>query len=379
MKILLTGAHFTPALAVIEELKKTRGVKITYVGRKTTLEGDKAQSVESKVLPTLGVKFIPIITGRLQRSLTIYTIPSLLKIPVGLLQAFWIILTEKPDVILSFGGYVSVPIVLMGWLWSVSIIVHEQTLVPGLANKITSLFADKIALSFEKDSSLSGKTILTGNPIRKEILNPVKNLSSDFTRVFEYSKKEKLPVILIMGGNQGSHTINKVVEQCLGKLLKMSCIIHVTGDNKYNDFERLEGLGGREGLEGYVVKEWVGEEIGGVYNKVDLVIARAGANTLTELAFLGKPALVIPLFYLYQDEQNKNAKYFESLNLVKILPQAKLSEKSLLENIKTLLGDLTNLKVKARMAKKAIIPDAAKRLALETQLLARRIKYEEEI
>src|SRR3989344_9001367 len=116
MKILITGAHFTPAVATIEELKKVENEEIVYVGRNTTLEGDRTQSVESKVLPALGVKFIPIIAGRLQRSFTPYTIPSLLKIPIGWIQALYIILSEKPDVILSFGGYVAVPVVIVGWL-----------------------------------------------------------------------------------------------------------------------------------------------------------------------------------------------------------------------------------------------------------------------
>jgi len=99
MKVLLTGAHFTPAVAVAEELKKYPNVKLVYVGRKTTLEGDKTTSIESKVLPSLGVRFIPIITGRLQREFTIYTIPSLLKIPIGILQALYIILRERPDLV----------------------------------------------------------------------------------------------------------------------------------------------------------------------------------------------------------------------------------------------------------------------------------------
>src|SRR3989344_6144770 len=100
MKILVTGAHFTPALAVIEELKKTYNADILYVGRNTTMEGDNTLSVESQILPKLGVKFISLTTGRLQRDFNIYTIISLLKIPIGLTQSFIVILFYKPDVIL---------------------------------------------------------------------------------------------------------------------------------------------------------------------------------------------------------------------------------------------------------------------------------------
>ncbi len=354
MKILITGAHFTPAVATIEQLKKYPDVKVVYVGRKNTQEGDSSPSAESQELPGLGIKYIPIITGRLQRSFTFYTIPSLLKIPIGIIQATYIVLREKPDLILSFGGYVAVPTVFIGWLLSIKIIVHEQTLVSGLANKISGFFADKIALSFNQVNRFDQtKTIITGNPIRSLI----KNLKKDRLT------KGKFPQVLITGGNQGSHIINKTVEESLDELTKITSVIHVTGDNKFKDFERLKEKGDYQGR--YLVKKWIGSEYGLVLQKVDLVVSRAGINTLSELAYLSKPALVIPFEPLYQDEQNKNAKFFQKYGLVKIIPQSKLSGKSLLENIKFMLKNLTNLEQKARNAETIIKPDAAKRLALE--------------
>lgn len=364
MKVLVTGAHFTPALAVIEEFKKN-GVDVLYVGRRTTMEDFKGDSVESQVLPKLGIKYLAITTGRLQRSFSIHTIPSLLKIPIGITQTFLIFLHQKPDVILSFGGYVAVPVVFVGWLFSIPIIVHEQTLVSGLANKISSFFADKIALSFS--TSPGGKKVLTGNPLRKEIIQPVKKIPEEYYKIFSEAKKEKLPVILVTGGNQGSHVINEAVEDCLNKVLKISYIIHQTGDSSFGDFERLEKLQNEK----YLVKKWIGEEIGAIMKKVDLVISRAGVNTLSELAFFGTPALVIPLQPLYQDEQVKNAKYFQKLGLVRILPQSKLSEATLFKELKSCLNDLDNLKKNAKPAKRFVIPDAAKRLALETILLGK--------
>ncbi len=354
MKILITGAHFTPAVAVIEELRKMDSqAKVVYVGRKTTQEGDKSLSVESKVLPTLGIKFIPIISGRLQRYFSIYTIPSLFKIPIGFIQAIYILLSEKPDVILSFGGYVALPSVIVGWLFSIPIIVHEQTLVSGLANKISSLFADKICVSFPTQNP---KAVLTGNPLRKEIIESLNR---------HHHKGVK---ILITGGNQGSHIINLAVEKSLDKLTKLASIVHVTGDNKFDDFERLEKLQSDR----YIVKKWIGEDWGRVLKQSDLVVSRAGINTLSELAYLSLPALVIPIPYLYQDEQNKNARFFQELNLVRILPQSKLTPKTLYENIKNILDNLKKLKENAGKAKKIIIPDSAKRVALETIILAKK-------
>lgn len=366
-KILITGAHFTPAIAVIEKLKKYPDTEIVYVGRKKTLEGDNVISQESQILPKIGVKFIPIITGRLQREFSLQTIPSLLKIPVGFLQSFYIILSQRPNVILSFGGYVAVPLVAISWLFSIPIIIHEQTLVSGLANRISAFFADKVALSFKQNMPLSKKSILVGNPLRKEVLNPVKSLPLEYSKLFAYSKKNNLPVILIMGGNQGSHAINKSIEGILKQLLKMTVVIHVSGDNKYKDFQRLFNLQN----ERYLVKKWIGQEIGAILQRIDLCVCRAGINTLSELAFFGKPALVIPFEPISQNEQNKNAHYFQNLGLVRILSQSKLNHKTLLWNVKYIIKNLPKLTSDAKISRKVITLDAASRLALETILLVR--------
>ena len=376
MKVLITGTHFTTAVATVEELKKFPNIELLYVGRRTTLEGDPSVSVESKELPKLGVKFIPITSGRLRRNLIdIYTITSILKIPVGFIQAFFIVLGEHPDAVLSFGGYLALPVVFAAWLFSIPVIIHEQTLVMGLANKISSPFADKIAVSFEQNHTSGDKYILTGNPIRREITQGVK-LPHPFGSEPQgrrpggvLSRHPGLPLILITGGNQGSHVINKAVEDCLENLLRVAYVIHQTGDSKFKDYERLEAKQNKH----YVVRKWI-DDIGAVLSKVDFVISRAGINTLSELAYLGIPALVIPVPYLYQDEQNKNAKYFEKLGLVRILPQSKLFADSLLENVKLMITDLDKLKVQAKGTKEVIIADASKRLALEVVTLTAKAK-----
>lgn len=355
MKVLVTGAHFTPAIAVIEQLKKFP-VDIVYVGRKSTQEGDKSPSVESKILPAMGIRFIPILAGRIQRSFSIYTLPALLKIPVGFLQALRILLKEKPQMILSFGGYVSVPVTVVAWFLSIPIIIHEQSLTMGLANRINSIFAQKIAISFKNDEDVNtGKTILTGNPLRSDIVNH-KNMRKKIGRE---------PLILITGGNQGSHKINRAVEECLTDLTGLAYIIHVTGENKFMDYERLLKFSGKK----YIVKKWIDKEWVRVLQSADIVISRAGINTLTELAFLGKPALVIPLKDFFNNEQEKNAKYFEQLGLIKILPQDRLSGLVLFRNIQKMLNSIDILKKNARKARNVVIPQAAERLALETILL----------
>lgn len=362
MKVLITGAHFTPAKAVIDELIKKPNVEIVYVGRKTVMEGDSAPSAESKELPKLKIKYRSIAAGRLRRSFDLLTIISLLKIPIGTIQSVYILFQERPDVILSFGGYVSVPVVFMAWLLSIPIITHEQGLELGLANKINSIFANKIALSFTR-KDLKDKEIVTGNPLRREILNPVKKMSSDYERIFAKGQRSKTPVILVTGGNQGSHVINIAIEGCLQKLLKRVCIIHQTGESKYNDFEKLRKLQNDK----YLVTKWIGDDFGAVLNKADLVICRSGMNTLAELASLGIPSLTIPI--QNHSEQYNNAKYFQNAGLSQVMYQAQLTPRKLTEVIYDMLEKLPKLKQKANMSGKEIIPDGAERLALETMLI----------
>lgn len=371
MKILITGSHFTPALAVIEELKKYQDTEIVYIGRKYTREGDKTLSLESQTLPKLGVKFIPIISGRLQRAFTIYTFPSLLKIPIGFIQSFYFLLKEKPQVILSFGGYNAIPVVICGWLLSIPIIIHEQTLVSGLANQICAFFADKIAISFSNNEfSKMNKTILTGNPIRKEITSP-QPLQPQYKKLINNALKKHLPVILITGGNQGSHLINKTIAQILPELSKNACIIHQTGDSKFNDFEKLttqkELLNNKDH---YLVNKWIDvNDFGAIIAHADLVISRAGINTLLELAFVGVPTLLIPIPYLPKDEQNVNAKFFKELGLSEVIHQKDLTAENILKKINEMIKNLPQLKNQAKKAKEAIILEAAERLALETTIL----------
>lgn len=367
VKILVTGAHLTPAVAVCEELKKEGG-EIVYVGRNFTMEGQDVKSFESGVFPALTIKFIPLTAGKLQRYISVYSIVSLLKIPVGFVQAFCILLQERPDVILSFGGYVGLPVVFCGWILSVPIIIHEQGLQMGLANKISSHFADRIAISFKETKTLSDKTTtVTGNPIRQEILVPGK-INEDYSRFFLSAKKDKTPVIFVTGGIQGSHIINQCIENSLADLLKKFYVIHQTGESAFGDFERLSKIQNKR----YLVRNWIEKEIGAVMRFSDVVVCRAGINTLSEVTFLGKDALVIPI--PYQKEQLRNARFFEQLGVVLVVPQIKLAPKILIDSLEKILKEKIIFEKNRRRAKEIFIKDASKRLALETMLLSKTFK-----
>lgn len=362
MKILISGGHFTPAQAVIEQLQKQKGIDIVYVGRKN--------AVEAQVLPKLGVKFYPIVAGKLSRYLSVKTILDLVKIPVGFVQSFWLLMKEKPDVVLSFGGYVAVPIVISAWLLSIPVIVHEQTLVSGLANRISNYFASKIAVSYDQDYKFKKeKIVLTGNPIRKEIIEPSGKFSKDFEIL---TKNKKRPVVLVTGGNQGSHIINETVEKIVKELTNQVILVHQTGDSSYKDYERLVELKANlENSENYIVEKWIdSDDMGSLLDKADLVVSRSGANTLLELAYKGVPTILVPIPFLYANEQVKNSKFYQKLGLAKIIYQSDLSSERLLTEINESLKNIDKYKKQAQEAKQVAIPDAAKRLALETMLLA---------
>lgn len=365
MKVLITGAHFTTAEAVIDVYRTKPEVEIVYVGRKTTREGDPTPSVESQVLPEKGIKFIPITTGRLQRTFTLYTIPSLLKIPYGFWQSWQILNKEKPDLVIGFGGYVSVPVVIAAKLQNIPILIHEQTLISGIANTICGWVADKVAVSFDAEYEFDkNKTVVTGNPIRQQLLNKSTTPKS-LEAILSYAAKSKLPIVLVTGGNQGSHAINLAVEESLDQLLEKAVVIHQTGDSQFQDYERLTEKRVKDS--GYMVTKWLSaEEMASVLRSADMIVSRAGINTLCDAAYFGLPMLLIPYPYISKQEQLVNAKYFAGLGAADILEQSELNSQNLLSKINSMLNKLTEWKEKATAAKVVARVDAASKIVEES-------------
>ena len=385
-KILITGGHLSPVLAVIEELKKRKEWEIFFVGRKYPLEGDKAVSLEYRIIEKLGIPFFELKTGRFQRRFTRYTISSLFKIPLGLVQSFFVIKKTSPDLILSFGGYLAFPIVLAGWLLKIPIVTHEQTMTSGLANKLIAYFAKKICLSWSETlkNFPKKKAVLTGNPIRKEIFNyQLSEGKSPFTKALHFftsevarrdssdggsfKKCKAFPLIYITGGSLGAHSINEVVMQILPQLLKKYRIIHQCGESTvYKDYEQLRTtnyeLSTNLRKRYYLMKFVELEDIGWVLNSADLVVSRAGANVITELLALAKPAILIPLPWAGEGEQDKNAQILKKLGSAKILSQEKLTGETLCQCIKSLIQNIEKYKKNAEKGKKLIKLDAVEKI-----------------
>ena len=197
------------------------------------MEGDKTPSIESVLVPQLGVRFLTIHPGRLQRSFSRRTIPALLRTPWGVVESFFLLLRESPAVVASFGGYVALPVVISAWMLRIPVVTHEQTVVIGLANRIIAFFATRIAVSFESSLKYfpSRKVVLTGNPVRQEIFE---------VRSKRFSFTTRRPVIYVTAGNQGSHIINTTVGEILLKLLERYVVVHQAGAAGItDDFEVL--------------------------------------------------------------------------------------------------------------------------------------------
>lgn len=335
--IVLCGGHAaTTALATIEELirrKKDADWSLIWIGSNKAIEGKRVRSLESLIFEKMGLKTYSIISGRLQRKFTFWTIPSLIKVPFGFINAFFLILKLRPKVVVSFGGYAAVPVVVSSWLLRVPVIIHEQTAAIGLANKLSQPFAKKVCLA-RKESQIhynGNKTVLVGNPI--------------MTQIAEIETKEKIgnpPTVFITLGSRGSRNVNKIVYEILDQLLKKYRVIHITGEADFDKFAKVQN----KNYEVYPTVDPLA--IDNLYRQADIVVARAGANTVSEIIATGRPALLIPIPWSYLDEQKKNALVAQEIGIAAILEQGKLSGETMLSEINVLIEDWQKIISKAK-------------------------------
>ncbi|MBP9797528.1 UDP-N-acetylglucosamine--N-acetylmuramyl-(pentapeptide) pyrophosphoryl-undecaprenol N-acetylglucosamine transferase [Candidatus Woesebacteria bacterium] len=323
MKILVTGGHPTPALAVIEELRKHPQHEIYYVGKQFSQEGTTSESYEYKQIKKLKLPFYSIKTGRLTRIISPTLIRELFLTIYGFFNACSILLKIKPDVIMSFGGYMAIPVCFIGKLFRIEIVTHEQTISPGLANKIIGYVADKVLVSFPETIKYFkvSKTRVTGNPIRFQARRTI-------IKPFDISSSK--PIIYITGGSLGSHSINIHIEKILDELLKYFIVIHQTGNiEKYGDFKRLSKVRRKNY---YVVEHFHSDEVGWVFRNADIVVSRAGANTTFELIHYRKPSVLIPLPWSGNGEQDRQAKLLAQAGAAEVFDQYHSSD-ALLDKI----------------------------------------------
>jgi len=324
-----SGGHIFPALSFLEKLKAKEGDRV-----ETLLILPNKEINPSLIPQGINVRYIDVFYFKEKLRLDSYTFACLAGLFKGFLKSFSIISSFRPDVVVGFGSLASVPVVLIAWFLRIKTMIHEQNVLCGKANKLLSVFADKIAISFPETKrylgNKAGRAIVTGNPIRSDL----KVVSAKEAREFLGLEKDKFTV-LVMGGSQGSRNINFAFLEALSGLPDNNQlqVIHLTGTQDYPAISQgYQGLGVKAKTIVFLNKMQY------AYSAADLAVCRAGAITIAELVFFGLPAILIPYPFVYK-HQFFNARTLESRQAAIILDDNQFLTNRLRTTMDILLKD----------------------------------------
>lgn len=353
-----TGGHVLPAFAVLGELHQ-RGVAadVTWIGSSDGHEREAARDA--------GIPFVAIPTGKLRRYLSLRNLTDAGRIPLGVAAARRALGKAKPQVILSTGGFVSVPTVIAA-RGIAPVVTHEQTAIVGLANRINARFADVLAISHEETlpeaRRVHRNVSVTGNPVRTVLTEGSRERGLAWLGF-----TDELPVLYVTGGARGASPLNQRVAATLTQMLEQWQLLHQTGPaSANNDAAQLAAQRAElpERLQcRYKIVEFIRDELPDVYAAVDLIVGRAGAGTVAELALVGKPAVLIPLPGAGGDEQARNAQVLVNAGGAVLLLQEDATPERLLAECVAILGDPERHLRMGRAAQSVAQPRAAANLA----------------
>lgn len=351
-----TGGHIFPGIAVADELR-AQGWKIHWLGT--------ADRMEANIVPKHGydISFINISGLRGKNLLTTLVMPF--KLLQSLIQARRVIKAVKPDVVLGMGGYASAPGGLAAWLSKIPLIVHEQNAAAGLSNRLLARIANKVCCAFPNAFNSDIDAEVVGNPLRASIGQKV-TVSDNLEK-----SKQSYKNILVVGGSLGAQVLNNVMPDSF-KLLSGSdenyCIWHQTGKNNkakvVKSYEQEDIDSGKVKITEFIT------DIATAYQWADVVICRAGALTVSELAMAGTPAIFVPLPHAVDDHQTKNALYLVDSDAAKLLPQKKLTNESVTKLITELFERPETLADMAKASLNAANSDASQKVAKLCQQLS---------
>ncbi len=315
-----SGGHVLPAITLIKRIKEIqRDAQVSCIGGHF--------GIEASLLKDYNYKSIS--TGKLRRYLSFQNIIDLFKVSLGIAQAYFELFSYKSSetIIISTGGFVTIPVVIAGWLQGKPIVLHEQTTRAGLANRITSLFAKKCLLTFKESLEFfpKEKSIHLGYPLRKEILENVTN------QIAAYKGYEHLPLLFLTGGGNGSKLLNDSLEQLIPHLEKEFFIVHQCGKPFYEEIKKQE-------TETYRVYDFINSDMIALLKSSQVTISRAGAGTVCELLALGKPSILIPLKIAQKNEQYHNAVVARNQLGSVVIEEDELDNQVLLAAIKKVQG-----------------------------------------
>ncbi len=330
-----SGGHITPALAVASEFNKKN---ILFLCSKKALD--------QKIISEAGYEYKKMLSGKLRRYFSWQNFIDFFLFLAGIFQSFFFLLINRPKIIFSKGGFVSLPVGISAWILRIPFILHESDAKMGLANKILSRFAKKTLTAMP-----SKKHTHAGTPIRKEILRGKKDKAQKFLNF----KNPKKPLIFIIGGSQGALVINKKIKKIQRKFEKIANIAVLTGHGKkiFKNSDSLKAF------------EFLNKEYSHVLTLSDLVISRAGANSIAEISATKKPCILIPLPGSANNHQEKNAKLLEQKKACIYLSQKNLNEQKLFKTIENLLKNKQKQLVLKKNISKLFNPNSSKKIAEE--------------
>ncbi len=364
MKIIFTGGgtggHVFPIVAIARELKKIRpDFVFYYIGPK-----DEFASFHLK---REGIKMKWILAGKIRRYWSkeslFLNLLDLIKIPIGFLQSFFYVFFLLPDLIFSKGGYGSIPVSMMGPLFLTPVMVHESDAVPGFANNLVSKFALEVFVSFPVDKTKhfpKKKIISVGSPIRNDIIG------GSFEEAKEvFGVKEGKPVVLVLGGSQGSQKINSTILDGLTDFLNNFQIIHQVGQDNFKEVEAgAKVMASGHLMPNYSISPFLRErEMKLALAASDIIISRAGGGAIFEIAASGKPSILVPLPFSAQNHQVENAYAYEASGACVVVEEKNLAPHFIIEKLKYLLADEKGLKKMSQAAKGFSRPRAAEIIA----------------
>ena len=320
-KIVLTGGgsagHVTPNIALIPALKKA-GFEIYYIG--------SYNGIEKKLIEDYNIPYFGIATGKLRRYFDPKNFSDPFRVLKGFSEARALLKRIKPDIVFSKGGYVSVPVVRAAGALRIPYIVHESDMTPGLANKLSMTGAKKICCNFPETMKLlpADKAVLTGTPIREELGKGSAIVGKELCGF-----TDDKPVLMIIGGSLGAQSVNETVRFALPRLLPNFNVVHLCGKEKMDNLKLS--------VPGYKQFEYVKNELKDIFAMADIVVSRAGANSICELLALKKPNILIPLSpKSSRGDQMMNARSFEQQGFSMVIDNDELDEDILVESIEEL-------------------------------------------
>lgn len=371
MKILFTGGgtggHFYPIIAIIEALhvlideERLLGVKLIFMSD---------APYDENLLLKEGVYFKHIQAGKLRCYFSFLNITDFLKTLIGMWNAFWFIYKEFPDIIFGKGGYASFPALFAARLFRIPIIIHESDTVPGRVNRWAAKFAERIAISFPESAKYfpEEKTALTGNPVRKTIIGFTPDEAKEI-----FQLESDIPVILILGGSQGSKNINDTVLDIAPELVKSFQIIHQCGKNNIGETKnRLAIVLEKSPYKNrYHLYAYLDDALlRNAASVADIAISRAGASSIFEIAAWGIPSIIIPLSNSAQNHQRENAYAYARNGAGEVLEESNLTPHLLLSEIQQLLNNKKGRDAMKEAAKNFTRPKASRQIARELLNLA---------